>query len=194
MIKTYKNVLKPEQIFNILKYCDTIIEKDVWTSNIHWQNNLGTSSSLVLQHRLDKSYLGNEIKIAVENAIQVNFDEKNLVFLPSIYVWTSSSYIKWHDDGCYPYNGTIYLNKRWDSNNGGIFLYKKHDGQILGMEPAYNSMVVNSSTESDPHNSHCVTPIIPGVDEKRVTIQWRTSIMKEQHPISPKTKLFFKYC
>ena len=36
-------------------------------------------------------------------------------------------------------------------------------------------MVVNSATETDPHNFHCVTCIVPGTIKKRVTIQWRTN-------------------
>ena len=36
-------------------------------------------------------------------------------------------------------------------------------------------MVVNSATEADPHNVHCVTCIVPGTIKKRVTIQWRTN-------------------
>lgn len=35
-------------------------------------------------------------------------------------------------------------------------------------------MVVNFATEEDPHNTHCVTCIVPGTIKKRVTIQWRT--------------------
>ena len=47
--------------------------------------------------------------------------------------------------------------------------------EIRGIEPTYNSMVVNSATEKDPHNLHCVTCIVPGTIKKRITIQWRTN-------------------
>lgn len=58
----------------------------------------------------------------------------------------------------------------------GVFLYKdSQTKEIKGIEPTYNSMVVNSATEEDPHNSHCVTCIVPGTIKKRVTIQWRTN-------------------
>ena len=89
------------------------------------------------------------------------------------------SFITWHLDGDNLYNGTLYLNKEWDSNDGGIFLYKDHTNEIKGIEPTYNSMVVNSCAENDPHNQHCVTCIVPGTIKKRITIQWRTSPKKE---------------
>ena len=98
-----------------------------------------------------------------------NFDEKKLDFIPSIYVWSGGSYIAWDSDIRYAYNGTIYLNEEWDSNNGGVFLYKDNlTNEIKGIEPSYNSMVVNFSTEDNPHNYHCVTCIVPGTIKKRV--------------------------
>ena len=45
-------------------------------------------------------------------------------FTSLIYVWSGGSYITWHPDNCYPYNGTIYLTEKWDSDDGGVFLYK----------------------------------------------------------------------
>ena len=86
----------------------------------------------------------------------------------------------WHLDSAYPYNGTIYLNEKWDSNDGGVFLYKdSQTKEIKGVEPTYNTMVVNTGTETDPHNWHCVTCIVPGTIKKRVTIQWKADKINE---------------
>jgi hypothetical protein len=176
MIRTYNNVLDEDLIKNVMDYFKSIMGADVWGSSIGWDQNLSLISSNTLTHRISNKTLEKEIKNSIEKALDVDFDKEELIFVPSIYVWAGGSYITWHPDKCYPYNGTIYLNEEWDSNDGGVFLYKdSQTKEIKGIEPTYNSMVVNSATEEDPHNTHCVTCIVPGTIKKRVTIQWRTN-------------------
>ena len=180
MIKQYDNVLDEELIKNIMEYFKSMLNRDVWSSSSGWDQNLSLISANTLTHGITDKILRKEIKKSIEEAIEVDFDEEDLDFSPSIYVWSGGSYITWHPDDCYPYNGTIYLNEEWDSNDGGVFLYKEnHTNEIKGIEPTYNSMVVNSGTENNPHNSHCVTCIVPGTIKKRVTLQWRTSPKKK---------------
>lgn len=176
MIRTYNNVLDEQLIKNVMDYFKSIMGADVWGSSIGWDQNLSLISSNTLTHRISNKTLEKEIKSSMEKALDVDFEKEDLTFVPSIYVWGGGSYITWHPDDCYPYNGTIYLNEKWDSDDGGIFLYKENQTkEIKGIEPTYNSMVVNSATKEDPHNSHCVTCIVPGTIKKRVTIQWRTN-------------------
>lgn len=176
MIKTYDNVLDENLIENVMDYFNSIMGADVWASSIAWDQNLSLISSNILTHRISNKTLKKEIKSSIETALDVDFEKEGLIFTPSIYVWGGGSYITWHLDNCYPYNGTIYLNEEWDSNDGGVFLYEdSQTKEIKGIKPTYNSMVVNSATEEDPHNFHCVTCIVPGTIKKRVTIQWRTN-------------------
>ena len=175
MIKQYDNVLSEELIKNIMEYFKLIIGSDVWCSNSAWDQNLSLISTNTLTHQITNTILKKEIKKEIEVAIKVDFDKENLDFLPFIYIWSGGSYITWHEDNLYPYNGTIYLNEEWDSDDGGVFLYKDNlTKEIKGIEPTYNSMVVNSDTEDDQHTPHCVTCIVPGTIKKRVTLQWRT--------------------
>ena len=182
MIKQYNNVLNEELIKNIMEYFKSMLKKDVWSSSSGWDQNLSLISTNTLTHRITDNLLKKEIKKSIEEAIEINFDEEDLDFSPSIYVWSGGSYITWHPDNHYPYNGTIYMNEEWDSNDGGIFLYRdNHTNKIKGIEPIYNSMVVNSGTGDDPHNDHCVTCIVPGTIKKRVTLQWRTRPNKKSN-------------
>jgi hypothetical protein len=174
MIRTYNNVLEEHLIKNIIDYFKSILKEDVWGSSIGWDQNLSLISSNILTHGISNESLEKEIKNSIETALDVDFEKEDLAFAPSIYVWSGGSYITWHSDNCYPYNGTIYLNEEWDSDDGGVFLYKDNQtSEIKGIEPTYNSMVVNSATETDPHSLHCVTCIVPGTIKKRLTIQWR---------------------
>ena len=187
MIKQYDNVLDEELIENIMGYFKSKLLVNVWGSNIGWDQNLSLISSNVLTHDITNKVLIKEIKNTIETTLNVSFDEEELDFLPAIYVWSGGSYITWHQDQNFPYNGTIYLNEEWDSDDGGVFLYREnHTDEIKGIEPTYNSMIVNSRTEDDPHNFHCVSCIVPGTIKKRITIQWRTSP-------SPKMKKILSY-
>ena len=181
MIRTYNNVLDEDLIKNVMEYFKSIMGADVWGSSIGWDQNLSLISSNTLTHRISNKTLEKEIKSSIEKALDVDFEKEELTFVPSIYVWGGGSYITWHPDECYPYNGTIYLNEEWDSDDGGVFLYKDNlTNEIKGIEPSYNSMVVNFSTEDNPHNYHCVTCIVPGTIKKRITLQWRTNPKKKQ--------------
>jgi hypothetical protein len=175
MIKQYNNVLNEELIKDMTKYFESMLRRDAWSSSSGWDQSLSLISTNTLTHQITDKILKKEIKRVIEEVIDIDFNNENLEFSPSIYVWSGGSYINWHTDYSYPYNGTIYLNKEWDTNNGGVFLYKENDtNQIRGIEPTYNSMIVNSKTKNDPHNNHCVTCIVPGTIKKRVTLQWRT--------------------
>jgi len=180
MIKKFDNVLSDELIKNIMEYFKSILRRDVWSSSSGWDQNLSLISTNILTHEITNKILKKEIKKNIETALNINFEEKELDFIPSIYIWSGGSYITWHPDNCYPYNGTIYLNEEWDSNDGGVFLYKENEtNEIKGIKPEYNTMVVNYATETSQHNDHCVTCIVPGTIKKRVTIQWRTSPKKK---------------
>lgn len=158
-----------------MEYFKSMLNGEVWGSSSGWDQNLSLISSNTLTHSIRDKILYKQIKSSIETILDVNFEKENLDFVSSIYIWSGGSYITWHGDQHYPYNGTIYLNEEWNTNDGGIFLYKdSNTEEIKGIEPTYNSMVVNYATEESPHNYHCVTCIVPGTIKKRVTLQWRT--------------------
>lgn len=180
MIKKYEDVLEEQLIENIMEYFKHIVDKNVWSSNLGWDENLSLSSSITLTHTILDKFLQKNIKNQIEKKLKFSFDEKNLDFNVSIYVWGGGSYITWHNDSCWQHSGTIYLNKEWNNCAGGIFLYKDNKtNEIKGIEPVYNTMVVNYEDNEDSHNLHCVTCIAPGTIEKRITIQWRTDFIKK---------------
>ena len=175
MLKQYDNVLSEDLMEEVMDYFNTVIDKDLWGSSIGWDQHLcPVTTSHVLTHTIRDISLGKRINDIVQQTIKVRWN--NVEFIPTLYVWSGGSYITWHRDEVYPYSGTIFLNKEWDSDNGGIFLYKDEDLlEVKGIEPIYNSMVVNSA----PHSPHCVTCIVPGTVKKRITIQWRTCIKSD---------------
>ncbi|AMO43037.1 hypothetical protein R1080702_023 [Cyanophage S-RIM32] len=75
-----------------------------------------------------------------------------------------------HEDKSHFFGATIYLNKVWYTNAGGIFLYETEETKTTGIMnaivPQKNLMVVN-----DKHERHLVTPVSFNVPEFRFTMQ-----------------------
>lgn len=62
------------------------------------------------------------------------------VWAANIYLMSRGSFIPWHDDGNHKYTCTVYLNKVWNPNWNGYFIYE--DGQERkALIPEYNTSV-----------------------------------------------------
>jgi Rps23 Pro-64 3,4-dihydroxylase Tpa1-like proline 4-hydroxylase len=62
-----------------------------------------------------------------------------------MHIWQKGSGIRWHHDGSDEFpkriGATIYLNERWDSGWGGLFIYENKYGHCGWYCPQYNSCV-----------------------------------------------------
>ena len=85
------------------------------------------------------------------------------------YRWPPHSYIPMHDDGHRVAAATIYLNKEWYPNWGGLFLYKRdEDPQINTFFPSYNCCVINNNQIL--HGTSAVTS--EAQDRETVQVFW----------------------
>ena len=95
--------------------------------------------------------------VDVSNAIfcfDLDEELKNIVFkelvnksiLPSVpkssqayvHLFSRNSFIPWHDDHTYIFTVTVYLNKSWDIDFGGLFIYQE-DSELKCLFPKYNT-------------------------------------------------------
>lgn len=128
-------------------------------SNYVWPDNIVHDSMPVLCHRIPiSSVIFKKISEAVYN--QVEMQARHIL----LYYWSVYSYIPWHDDGHQHAGLTIYLNKKWDRDDGGLFLYNEGDG-IRGVVPSPNLGVFQNSGIL-----HSTTPVLPR-GKLRQTIQ-----------------------
>jgi len=92
-------------------------------SNYVWPDNIVHDSMPVLCHRIPtSSVIYKKISEAVYNQVEMQ------ARVIQLYYWSVYSYIPWHDDGHQHAGLTIYLNKKWDRDDGGLFLYNEGDG------------------------------------------------------------------
>ena len=85
--------------------------------------------------------------------ITKRIDIKNYVHF-MIYYWPVGSYIPWHNDGHARFTATVYCNRYWDRDWGGLFLYEEKD-KILAEVPEWNKLVVQ--TDKDWHSTTSIT-------------------------------------
>ena len=72
----------------------------------------------------------------------------NKKVLPSIptksqaymHLFSRNSFIPWHDDSNYIFTITVYLNKEWHIDFGGLFIYKENN-ELKCLFPKYNTAV-----------------------------------------------------
>lgn len=83
-----------------------------------------------------------------------------------MHIWQKGSGIRWHEDGTGNRIGvTIYMNRKWDVNWGGIFLYQKN-GDNKWYCPEYNDCVYFESPLW-----HSVSIISNDIPEPRMSVQ-----------------------
>lgn len=158
-----KNIIGSSLIEDIDVFIESIFtnpESKILSSFNSWNKGLIKNSTPVLRYVLDKSDLNiyNLIKKEVEK--KVNYKVGNIM----IYFWPNLSYIGWHNDLPHDAGLTIFMNKKWDINWGGFFLYE--DGEeIKAVSPERNLGVLQIGGVN-----HAVSTINYGADI-RTTIQ-----------------------
>lgn len=155
MMKQYKDALTDALCDQIYDFAvKTITGKnvgndekvDIWT-NYAWEDYLVQQSSAVICMKLPKK---------ITDEITNQLVSKGLMDLSSdidfyngsgcmAFVWTPGSYIGKHSDGPDRKTMTLYLNKEWGIEDGGIFhWYDESLKEWKTIIPKYNSLVVNT--------------------------------------------------
>ena len=142
-----------------------LLDKDIWKSNKDlWNKELlyGTNGKVLI------SELDQDIRQEVLNDISDKLPYYNNL-TANFHIGLAESGIAMHDDTSHRFGATIYLNKVWHENFGGLFLWREDEDnptKLNGYIPEYRSMVLNSHRQH-----HMVTRVCPGLSEIRLTIQ-----------------------
>lgn len=138
--------------------------RGIWT-NLMWDTSLSEQSGLVLCIRPPES-IEEEIESLLIRCGVLNLetDERITKTGTSINVWGHGSFIPSHSDGNYSKAVTVYLNKDWKYNDGGIFHWQSIETKDwYSVTPSFNRAVVNG--EGIPHG------ISPVHTKCRITLQ-----------------------
>jgi len=167
-MKFYHNVLTEELFDEIYKDLATSVKEQQWASNIFaWNPELrkGILGNVIM------SDIRDDLKEKIINQIKDHLPEYKQIEC-QYYIWNALSGIGIHNDAHMLFGGTIYLNKYWHFEDGGIFLYKKKNSddefidEWTAVKPNNNTMILN-----DEQEPHMVTPVSPYAHDLRLTIQ-----------------------
>ena len=142
MIKIYKDFFDSD----CLEYIEEQIKRSKNTNNLRttypqelggWPHFIVHNSTPVMIYDIpDNGPLTKRLSEVIDIKNEVHF---------MIYYWPTGSYIPWHNDGHAEFTATVYMNKFWDRDWGGLFLYEEGD-KILAEVPEWNKLVIQRET------------------------------------------------
>ena len=160
-----KNAITEETAELATKRAIELLGQDVWDSNRDvWSKELlyGTSGKVLI------TKLDSDIRKLVLDDISDQLPYYNDL-TANFHVGLAESGISMHNDAGHRFGATIYLNKVWHQDFGGLFLWMEDENnptRLKGYIPEYRSMVLN-----DEGQDHMVTRVAPKLSEIRLTIQ-----------------------
>lgn len=152
----YENFLSESLYEETIHYMEWNLKENkdsALRTNILWGDHLVEGSFPVLTFKIGKQnpQLADKIREEIYNKIDVI---KEIKFFGVVgHYWTKLSYIPWHDDSSFFGGLTIFLNRNWDENYGGYFLYKESD-EVKAILPQKNLAVFQYN-----RTKHCTTPV-----------------------------------
>lgn len=178
--KRHDSVLSPDVAAETSSYIDSLLntEGHNWSTNFGWMRGDHTDDyerydNLCLVHRVYDTNKPLYEKIVGDlRKLYPNWEPEH----PScvqFYVWTGGSCIEWHTDVVKSERSgaiTIYLNRYWDIEWGGEFLYKDQEDKTQRVSPEYNLGVAirevhhRSTKIQGRHFRKCVQIFMKDVD------------------------------
>ena len=131
------------------------LSQNNWPQNII-EHHVGTCSATTPSEQITKELLG-EMGHLLPDTEEVWF---------SYHHWHKLSGIAKHNDGNHRWGATLYLNKHWDINWGGTFLWEESEDDWRALNPTSRTLVINTKQQL-----HMVTPVSPFAPMDRFTIQ-----------------------
>lgn len=164
-ISVHDDFFESSLLNDIVKHSTTIpkVRGRMMFSNMTWEQNVVHDSTPVLIHPLpEQESLHGRILAAVQDKLGLKPDSNSILF----YYWPTYSYIPWHNDGMYKAGITVYLNKHWSKDDGGLYLYEEHS-KIHAIVPKHNLCLVQTGGVL-----HSTTPVLPRGKLRRTLQMW----------------------
>lgn len=142
-----------------------LLGQDVWESNQKlWTKDLlhGTNGKILI------SKVDGDVRKSVLDDIASYLPYYNDLTM-NFHVGLAESGVAMHNDDGHRFGATIYLNKVWHEDFGGLFLWTEDEDnptKLRGYIPEYRSLIIN-----EDHQYHMVTRVSPKLSEIRLSIQ-----------------------
>lgn len=134
MFQKINNFFSEKDLEKILSEHNHLYKKKLVKKNNNWNQNVKEFSKPIdlIEIDEDNEFYSIILNSCIKNGI--NNNPKGINF----FYWPPGSYIPWHNDGNHAAALTIYLNKSWDWEDGGLFQYYQN-GEIKTEIPKFNT-------------------------------------------------------
>ena len=141
MLKVIDNFCEENTLKELFRFAADSAHKNIWSNSLKWDMNIIKDSNTVHILTLDNQLPFIKELIKKYKSLGIGLDSP---FYFNLYVWPKLSYIPFHDDGQNEVASTIYLNKSWERDFGGLFLYEDKD-EIKAIVPKFNKCIINTN-------------------------------------------------
>jgi hypothetical protein len=127
----------PEDLLD--RILDELVETPTYSSNLtSWPHDLIRGSGAILLYEITGDLLA-DIKAEILSRMPGLEVHADLNWNMMLHVGTTMSFIPWHNDETHVHTLTLYLNKIWEPNHAGYFLFKAEDNMLIqAVLPQYN--------------------------------------------------------
>ena len=156
MVTVYDNFFDEEYFNFVSNYSLELFKNEdtlFFSNHTRWDYKIVRDSATVLLHTPERT-LQDEI---IEKVVEITGQENRTFTGAAFNFWLEGSYIPWHLDGQYRTATTVYLNREWDDDWQGFFMYRD-GGETKAILPAPNRGVFVDHTKGNIQ--HCTTPVI----------------------------------
>ena len=168
-MKIYEDVLPPKLLKKCIEELRSSQKSQVWgISNLFWDETL----KIGLVGNVSMRYLPEESALEIHEVLKKYFSkiDSDCEIVYQYYIWNKMAGISNHNDSHVGVGATLYLNDIWDSNWGGLFVWKdkneKKEYKLNAICPKQNMLIIN-----DEREMHLVTSTAPTIPYPRTTIQ-----------------------
>ena len=165
-MKLFRNVLTQDTLDEVNVTYSKFLREEKWAiSYFCWPSSLIEGQLCPTLRAALPIDLSHKVRNELKHHIRLpELMDANLVY----QLWLPGSGINSHPDSHVPWAATIYLNKHWHQDWGGLFMYHERESPVERkcLVPEQNTMVLN-----DEHQYHQVTPVTINAKQPRSTIQ-----------------------
>lgn len=136
MVTIVKNVLPLDLVEALWSYPQ---HQPLHRTNLSgWPSNVVGSSGAILLYELEGS-LSSSVKRHLLPVVGLEYENYDWYMIYTLGSYLS--FIPWHLDEKHVRSMTIYLNKEWDRDWGGYFMYEL-ENEIRAVKPTFNTGVL----------------------------------------------------
>ena len=149
-----KKILEPSLYERLNHMSKQVYQKKDYRINTSWDKGIKDFSKPVFIHTIQDASIRNEVQA---NLLRLGI--KRPMKGVKLYFWIPGSYIPWHNDGIYTAGLTIYLNKFWKVEYGGLFQFTNTSNVVETIVPSGNVGVYQEG--GVPHSTTVVAKHAP---------------------------------